>query len=185
MPQEYPVNRDKAEARKPIHPGVIFAKDVMPELRRHRTIGEIATLLGISRQTSHRVMAGEMAISPDMAPRGQTLWQWSGNLDQTAGALRYLGSNASATERAAEDSDACVERMGLGGSLSNLRRLVAEVSSSHASAAPSPTRGVAAGLLSRKITGEVFGDGTQPNQTSMCSQWPVWKRQTFTVERTT
>jgi hypothetical protein len=28
---------------------------------------------------------------------------------------------------------------------------------SHASAAPSPTRGVAAGLLSREITGEVSG----------------------------
>src|ERR1700719_376952 len=69
MTQEYPVDREKVEARKPIHPGVIFAEDVMPELRRHRTIGEIATLLGISRQTLHRVMAGEMAISPDMAAR--------------------------------------------------------------------------------------------------------------------
>jgi antitoxin HigA-1 len=69
MTRQYPVNRDKADARKPIHPGVIFAEDMMPELRRHRTIGEIATLLGISRQTLHRVMAGEMAISPDMAAR--------------------------------------------------------------------------------------------------------------------
>ncbi|MFZ0680608.1 HigA family addiction module antitoxin [Candidatus Binatus sp.] len=69
MTQEYPVDREKVEARKPIHPGVIFAEDVMPELRRHRTIGEIATLLGISRQTLHRVMAGEMAISLDMAAR--------------------------------------------------------------------------------------------------------------------
>ena len=69
MTQEYPVDREKVEARKPIHPGVIFSEDVMPELRRHRTIGEIATLLGISRQTLHRVMAGEMAISPDMAAR--------------------------------------------------------------------------------------------------------------------
>ena len=69
MTQEYPVDREKVEARKPIHPGVIFAEDVMPELRRDRTIGEIATLLGVSRQTLHRVMAGEMAISPDMAAR--------------------------------------------------------------------------------------------------------------------
>jgi addiction module HigA family antidote len=69
MTQEYPVDREKVEARKPIHPGVIFGEDVMPELRRNRTIGEIATLLGISRQTLHRVMAGEMAISPDMAAR--------------------------------------------------------------------------------------------------------------------
>ena len=69
MTQEYPVDREKVEVRKPIHPGVIFAEDVMPELRRNRTIGEIATLLGISRQTLHRLMAGEMAISPDMAAR--------------------------------------------------------------------------------------------------------------------
>ncbi|HXN12734.1 MAG TPA: HigA family addiction module antitoxin [Candidatus Acidoferrales bacterium] len=69
MTQEYPVDREKVEARKPIPPGVIFAEDVMPELRRNRTIGEIAALLGISRQTLHRVMAGEMAISPDMAAR--------------------------------------------------------------------------------------------------------------------
>jgi antitoxin HigA-1 len=69
MTHEYPVDRARVEARKPIHPGIIFAEDVMPELRRNRTIGEIAALLGISRQTLHRVMAGEMAISPDMAAR--------------------------------------------------------------------------------------------------------------------
>lgn len=69
MTQEYKVDRAKVEARKPIHPGVIFGEDVMPELRRNRTIGEIAALLGISRQTLHRVMSGEMAISPDMAAR--------------------------------------------------------------------------------------------------------------------
>ena len=69
MTQEYPVDREKVAARKPIHPGVIFGEDMMPELRKNRTIGEIATLLGVSRQTLHRVMAGEVAISPDMAVR--------------------------------------------------------------------------------------------------------------------
>jgi addiction module HigA family antidote len=69
MTQEYSVDRNKVEARKPIHPGTIFAEDVMPELRRNRTIGEIATLLGVSRQTLHRVMDGKMPISPDMAVR--------------------------------------------------------------------------------------------------------------------
>ena len=69
MTREYPVDRKKVEARKPIHPGVIFAEDAMPELRRERTVGEISTLLGVSRQTLRRVMAGEMAISPDMAAR--------------------------------------------------------------------------------------------------------------------
>jgi addiction module HigA family antidote len=69
MTQEYPVNRDKAAARKPIHPGVIFGEEVMPELRRKRTVGEIADLLGVSRQTLHRVTVGDVSISPEMAAR--------------------------------------------------------------------------------------------------------------------
>jgi antitoxin HigA-1 len=53
----------------PIHPGVIFGEEIMPELRKRRTIAEIAVLLGVSRQTLHRVMPGETAISPEMAAR--------------------------------------------------------------------------------------------------------------------
>ena len=64
-----PVDREKVAARRPIHPGIIFAEEVMPELRRHRTIGEIATLLGVSRQTLHRVMVGDISISSEMAVR--------------------------------------------------------------------------------------------------------------------
>lgn len=76
---EYPVDRSKI-TRPPTHPGIIFSHDVLPALGR-RTIGEIATLLGVSRQTLHRVMAGETAVSPDMAVRlgklcgnGPDLW---------------------------------------------------------------------------------------------------------------
>jgi addiction module HigA family antidote len=69
MTTEYPVDREKVAARQPIHPGVIFGEEVMPELRKKRTVGEIATLLGVSRQTLHRVMAGDIAISPRMAAR--------------------------------------------------------------------------------------------------------------------
>jgi len=65
---EYLVDRSRI-TRPPIHPGVIFADIVMPELRKTRTIGEIATVLRVSRQTLHRVMAGEIAISPDMGAR--------------------------------------------------------------------------------------------------------------------
>ena len=65
---EYSIKREDIK-RPPIHPGVIFADIAMPELRKTRTIGEIATLLGVSRQNLHRVMAGEIAISPDMAAR--------------------------------------------------------------------------------------------------------------------
>ncbi len=68
MREEYVVNPEKIR-RPPIHPGVIFGEEVMPELRRGRTVGEIATLLGVSRQNLHRLMAGEIAISPEMAAR--------------------------------------------------------------------------------------------------------------------
>ncbi len=68
MRKEYVVNPEKIR-RSPIHPGVIFGEEVMPELRRRRTISEIASILGVSRQNLHRLMAGEIAISPDMAAR--------------------------------------------------------------------------------------------------------------------
>lgn len=77
--EEYPVDR-QAITRPPTHPGIFFAEEVLPHLGR-RTIGEIATLLVVSRQTLHRVMAGQSAISPDMAARlgklcgnGPDLW---------------------------------------------------------------------------------------------------------------
>jgi addiction module HigA family antidote len=65
-PKEYPVGNI---SRPPIHPGKIFADEVMPELQKKRTIGEIASLLGISRQNLYRVMAGEVSITPDTAAR--------------------------------------------------------------------------------------------------------------------
>jgi addiction module HigA family antidote len=79
MHDEFVVKRDEI-TRPPTHPGVLFAADILPALGR-RTIGEIARLLGVSRQTLHRVMAGETAVSPDMAVRlgklcgnGPELW---------------------------------------------------------------------------------------------------------------
>ena len=98
MSPEYPVDREKVSARPPIHPGIIFAEEVMPELRRHRTVGEIATLLGVSRQTLHRVMVGDISISPEMAVRlgklcgnGPGIWiRLQGHYD-TWHAARRLG----------------------------------------------------------------------------------------------
>lgn len=69
MTLEYIVDQNKVASRRPVHPGVIFADEVMPELRRKRTVGEIAALLGVSRQNLHRLMAGEIAISPEMSAR--------------------------------------------------------------------------------------------------------------------
>ncbi|MGB8414095.1 MAG: HigA family addiction module antitoxin [Candidatus Binatus sp.] len=99
MRPEYAVDRKKLAARRPIHPGIIFAEEVMPELRRHRTIGEIATLLGVSRQTLHRVMVGDISISSEMAVRlgklcgnGPGIWiRLQGRYD-TWEAARRLGN---------------------------------------------------------------------------------------------
>jgi antitoxin HigA-1 len=81
MAEEFAVEREKV-TRAPVHPGVFFERNILPEfLRQRRTIHEIATLLGVSRQTLHRVMAGQSAISPDVAVRlgklcgnGPDLW---------------------------------------------------------------------------------------------------------------
>ena len=61
---------------------MLFERDILPEItRQRRTIGEIATLHGVSRQSLHRVMTGETAITPNMAARlgklcgnGADLW---------------------------------------------------------------------------------------------------------------
>ncbi len=80
MAAEYPVDRKKI-THPPTHPGVLFERDILPELRQRRTLGEIATLLGISRQQLHRVLTGHSAITADLAARlgklcgnGADLW---------------------------------------------------------------------------------------------------------------
>ena len=70
----------------------------MPELRKERTIANIACLLGISRATLHRVMTGAIAISVDMALRlgklcgnGPELWLTLQASYDTFEATRRLG----------------------------------------------------------------------------------------------
>ncbi len=65
---------DSATVRCPTHPGEILREDVLPSL--NITITDAAKELGIARQTLHRVMTGEMAITPAMALR---LGRWCGN----------------------------------------------------------------------------------------------------------
>jgi hypothetical protein len=67
--KEYFVDRRKI-SRPPTHPGVLFAQDVLPALER-RTITEIAILLGVSRQTLHRVMAARRRS----VPRWRSDWE--------------------------------------------------------------------------------------------------------------
>jgi addiction module HigA family antidote len=81
MTREFAVQRDKI-TRSPVHPGVFFERNILPEFRRQRrTVGEIARLLEVSRQTLYRVMEGQAAVTADMAVRlgklcgnGPDLW---------------------------------------------------------------------------------------------------------------
>ena len=60
--------------RCPTHPGEVLREDVLPSLKI--TITDAAKELGIARQSLHRVLAGEMSITPEMALR---LGRWCGN----------------------------------------------------------------------------------------------------------
>jgi addiction module HigA family antidote len=51
----------------PVHPGEFLREDVLPALGI--TISEAARQLGVSRQTLHRILAGTIAITPEMALR--------------------------------------------------------------------------------------------------------------------
>ena len=54
-------------ARPPTHPGRILRDDVLPALGL--SVSEAARQLRVSRQTSHRIMAGTHSITPEMAVR--------------------------------------------------------------------------------------------------------------------
>jgi antitoxin HigA-1 len=61
-------------SRCPTHPGEILKEDVLPALGLSATVA--AKQLGISRQALHKVMAGTVAVTPEMALR---LGRWCGN----------------------------------------------------------------------------------------------------------
>ncbi len=60
----YPANRPR---RRPTHPGETLREDILPALRM--TVSDAARALGVSRQMLHRVLAGEAAVTPEMALR--------------------------------------------------------------------------------------------------------------------
>ena len=60
--------------RCPTHPGEVLREDVLPAL--NITVTDAAKELGVTRQTLHRLMAGEIAVTPAMALR---LGRWCGN----------------------------------------------------------------------------------------------------------
>ena len=65
MPRDYLVNA--RPRRKPTHPGELLREDVFPALRI--SVSEAARNLRISRQTLHRILAGDAGVTPDMAVR--------------------------------------------------------------------------------------------------------------------
>ncbi|MEP1096085.1 MAG: HigA family addiction module antitoxin [Cyclobacteriaceae bacterium] len=52
---------------KPVHPGRIIREDYMEPLEL--TMGDLATALGVTRQTMVKIVNGKSGISPEMALR--------------------------------------------------------------------------------------------------------------------
>jgi antitoxin HigA-1 len=61
-------------SRAPTHPGAILREDVFPELGV--TVSAAARELGVSRQTLHRILNEQTAVTPEMAAR---LGKYCGN----------------------------------------------------------------------------------------------------------
>ena len=53
------------------HPGMLLRNDVLPALRL--SVSQAARDLGVTRQTLHRVLSGDAAITPEMAARLERL----------------------------------------------------------------------------------------------------------------
>lgn len=75
--KEYPVRGEPGW--KPTHPGEILREDVLPALGL--SVSEAARQLRITRQTLHKILAGTMSVTPEMAVRlgkfcgnGPNLW---------------------------------------------------------------------------------------------------------------
>ncbi|MFM9853644.1 MAG: HigA family addiction module antitoxin [Sphingomonadaceae bacterium] len=58
----------------PVHPGTILRDDVLPAL--NISVSQAAKELGLSRQTLHRILAGDLGVSTGTALR---LGKWCGN----------------------------------------------------------------------------------------------------------
>jgi len=63
--REYIVKSDPK--MRPTHPGELLREDVLSALGLN--VSEAARLLGVSRQTLHRLLAETIGVSPDMALR--------------------------------------------------------------------------------------------------------------------
>ena len=64
----------KSRQMPPVHPGAILRVDVIPALNIR--VSQAAKELGLSRQTLHRILAGQLGVSTETALR---LGKWCGN----------------------------------------------------------------------------------------------------------
>ena len=69
----------KSPRMPPVHPGEVLREDVLPAL--DISVSEAARQLGVSRQSLHRIMAGQQPVTVEMALRlgrfcgnGPALW---------------------------------------------------------------------------------------------------------------
>jgi addiction module HigA family antidote len=65
MSEEYLVTAEPM--MEPVHPGQMLKEDILPALGL--AVSEVARLLKVSRQTLHRILSGNVAITPEMALR--------------------------------------------------------------------------------------------------------------------
>ena len=63
MKKAVPVRRPLK--REPTHPGELLREDVLPALKMN--VSQAARELGVSRQLLHRILAGQAAVTPEMA----------------------------------------------------------------------------------------------------------------------
>jgi antitoxin HigA-1 len=71
MPEEIKITRRKMP---PVHPGSVLRDDVIPAL--NISVSKASEELGLSRQTLHRILRGELGVSVETAVR---LGKWCGN----------------------------------------------------------------------------------------------------------
>jgi addiction module HigA family antidote len=69
-----PEGKQVKTTRCPTHPGEILKHDVLPAL--NISIAAAAREMGISRQMLHKIISGQVSISPEMALR---IGKWCGN----------------------------------------------------------------------------------------------------------
>lgn len=61
------VRRDRNRAPAPTHPGAILCEDVLPAAGKTKV--EIASMLGVSRQTLYDILPEKQAVTPAIAVR--------------------------------------------------------------------------------------------------------------------